>query len=71
MIIERGARQLVGVEVKAAATVTRADFSGLRKLKKVTGTRFRCGVVLNDGETTASFGDGMCAVPICSLWQTT
>ena len=40
MIIERGARQLVGVEVKAAATVTAADFSGLRKLKKVTGTRF-------------------------------
>jgi len=71
MVIERGARQLVGVEVKAAATVTAADFSGLRKLQEVTGTRFCCGVVLYDGETTASFGDGMYAVPIRSLWETT
>jgi len=71
MVIERGARQLVGVEVKAAATVTAADFSGLRKLQEVTGTRFCCGVVLYDGETTASFGDGMYAAPIRSLWETT
>jgi uncharacterized protein len=71
MVIERGAHQVVGVEVKAAATVTAADFRGLRKLREATGTRFRSGVVLYDGETTASFGDGMYAVPISSLWETT
>ena len=69
MAIERGARQLVGVEVKAAATVTAADFSGLRKLQEGSSTRFRCGVVLYDGETTASFGDGIYAVPLRSLWK--
>ncbi len=71
MVIERGAHQLAGIEVKAGATVTAADFSGLRKLQSVTGARFRCGVVLYDGETTASFGDGLFAVPIRSLWDTT
>ena len=33
IVIERGARQLAGVEVKAGATVTSADFRGLRKLR--------------------------------------
>ena len=56
-------------EVKASATVTAADFRGLRKLKDATGRRFVCGVVLYDGETTASFGDGMFAVPVRSLWE--
>ena len=69
IVIEQGARALVGVEVKAAATVTSADFSGLRKLQGVAGKRFKAGVMLYDGETTASFGDGMYAVPIRTLWE--
>ena len=70
IVIERGARLLAGVEVKAAATVTAADFRGLRKLKDAAGKRFACGVVLYDGETCASFGDGMHAVPLRALWET-
>jgi uncharacterized protein len=69
VVIERGARSVAGVEVKASATVTAADFRGLRKLKDATGRRFAGGVVLYDGETTASFGDGMFAVPIRALWE--
>jgi predicted AAA+ superfamily ATPase len=69
IVIERGVRQLAGVEVKAAATVTATDFRGLRKLKHTTGKRFVAGVVLYDGEAVASFGDGMYAVPIASLWE--
>jgi uncharacterized protein len=69
MVIEQGARRLVGVEVKAGATVTAADFRGLRKLKDAAGSRFAGGVVLYDGETSASFGDGMHAVPIRALWE--
>ena len=34
IVIERGARELAGVEVKAAATVRAGDFRGLRKLKE-------------------------------------
>jgi uncharacterized protein len=57
--------------VKAAATVTAADFRGLRKLKEAAGNRFAAGVVLYDGETCAGFGDGMYAVPVRLLWELT
>lgn len=70
VVIERGARALVGVEVKASATVTAADFRGLRRLKEAAGERFAGGVVLYDGETSASFGEGLRAVPLRLLWET-
>lgn len=69
IVLERGAAQLAGVEVKAAATVGSADFRGLRKLKEATGKRFAAGIVLYDGETSASFGEGFRAVPIRLLWD--
>lgn len=70
IVIERGAHRIAGVEVKAAATVTAADFRGLRKLKEAAGRRFAGGVVLYDGETSAGFGDGLHAVPVRALWET-
>ena len=69
IVIERGARQLAGVEVKAAATAMKSDFSGLRRLCEVAGERFVSGIVLYDGETCASFGEGLYAVPIRLLWE--
>ena len=69
IVIERGAREVAGVEVKAAATVTQSDFRGLRKLKKAAGDRFVAGVVAYDGEVGAGFGDGMFAVPIRRLLE--
>lgn len=71
IVMERGANEIVGVEVKAGATVTQADFRGLRKLKEAAGERFAAGVVLYDGETSVGFGDGLHAVPIRALWETT
>ena len=52
------------MEVKATATVTRADFRGVRKLAKAVGERFAHGVVLYDGETSTGYGDRLNAVPI-------
>ncbi len=69
IVIEQGGRVLAGIEVKASATVTAADFRGLRKLKSAAGKRFTCGVVLHDGEISASFGDGLHAVPLRMLWE--
>ena len=43
VIIERGPLALAGVEVKAGATVTAADFRGLRKLRNTVGKRFAGG----------------------------
>ncbi|HEY6642181.1 MAG TPA: ATP-binding protein [Povalibacter sp.] len=62
--------RIAGIEIKAAATVTAADFKGLQKLKAATGKRFVRGVVLYDGDAVASFGDGLQAVPISMLWET-
>jgi NADPH-dependent 2,4-dienoyl-CoA reductase/sulfur reductase-like enzyme len=60
---------LVGVEVKAVASITSADFRGLRKLRDVAGKCFTAGMVLYDGDTCASFGDGLYAVPLRLLWE--
>lgn len=69
VVIERGARAVAGVEVKASGTVTAADFRGLRKLQDASGKRFAAGVVLYDGETSASFGERLFAVPVRTLWE--
>ena len=69
LVLERGAREVAGVEVNASATVTVADFRGMRKLREAAGRRFVAGVVLYDGATTASFGDGFFAVPLRTLWE--
>ena len=66
IVIARGSREIAGVEVKASATVRVSDFSGHRKLRDAAG-RFTCGIVIYDGETTASFGEGMFAVPIRAI----
>lgn len=70
MVIEASGQRIAGIEVKAAATVTAADFRGLRKLQESTGKNFAAGVVLYDGEVTAPFGDRLNAVPIRCLWET-
>lgn len=69
IVLERGAHEVAGVEIKAAATVTSADFRGLRKLREAAPRRFTSGVVLYDGESSASFGEGLYAVPIRALWE--
>ena len=65
IVIERGAPSVVGVEVKAGATVRNSDFRGLRKMAKVAGS----GVVLYDGESCVSLCDGPFAVPIRLRWE--
>ena len=63
IIVEQG-RQLAGIEIKAAATVTQVDFKGLKKLQDLCGEQFAAGVVLYDGENILPFGERLFAVPI-------
>ncbi len=58
-----------GIEVKAGSTVGSDDFCGLRKLRSADPKAFVAGVLLYDGETTASFGNNLYAVPISHLWS--
>jgi uncharacterized protein len=68
IIVEGESGDVVGIEVKAAATVTAGDFKGLRKLSAASGKDFKLGVVLYDDEQTVPFGERMFAVPISCLW---
>lgn len=69
IVLEREGQTVAGAEVKAAATVTDADFRGLSKLREVSGGRFVCGVVLYDGENAVRFAEDLFAVPIRALWS--
>jgi hypothetical protein len=64
VVIENAAGQLVGVEVKAAATVKQSDLRGLRKLTSLAGDQFKMGILLYDGDETMPFGDGIWAAPL-------
>lgn len=68
LVIEDAAGQLVGVEVKAAATVKESDLRGLKKLASLAGDRFKMGVLLYDGHETLPLGQGLWAAPLASLW---
>lgn len=68
IVVENDRGALVGLEVKAAATVNAGDFKGLRKLAHASRNRFMLGAVLYDGESTVSFGERLFAAPISCLW---
>ncbi len=68
VVIENAAGQLVGVEVKAAATVKESDLRGLKKLAGLAGEQFRMGVLLYDGTDTMPLGDKIWAAPLSTLW---
>ncbi len=63
-VLESPMRAVIGIEVKAAATVTSADFKGLRRLRDHCGQSFTGGIVLYDGVAAVPFGDDLWAVPL-------
>jgi predicted AAA+ superfamily ATPase len=68
MVLERDDGMVVGIEVKASATVTAGDFAGLKLLAAACKGKFAFGVVLYDGDVTVPFGDRLAATPVSSLW---
>jgi predicted AAA+ superfamily ATPase len=68
IVIGNAAEQLVGVEVKAAATVKENDLRGLKKLASLAGNHFKMGVLLYDGTETMPLGNGIWAAPLSTLW---
>ena len=69
LVMEDRLGRIVGIEVKASATVRPADFSGLRRLVEACGDRFVLGAVCYDGDTAVPFGPNLWAIPISNLWQ--
>ena len=71
IIFEATDGRVVAVEVKASATVDRADFRWLELLRSKVGDDFIHGFVLYCGERPLAFGDRLTAVPLASLWEVT
>lgn len=69
IVIEDLRGSVVGVEVKASASVSRKDFAGLRSLAQTCGDKFALGVVLYNHDKTLPFGDRLVAAPISTLWS--
>ena len=57
IIVEDEHGALVGIEVKASATVHASDFKGMRKLLDTCGDGLKLGLVLYDGTKVFPFGD--------------
>jgi hypothetical protein len=68
IVLERDDGMVVGIEVKASATVKASDFSGLRALADACGDRFAFGAVLYDSSDVVPFGDKLTAAPLSCLW---
>ncbi|WFU90095.1 ATP-binding protein (plasmid) [Rhizobium sp. CC1099] len=69
IVIEDRRGRIVGIEVKAAATVSNSDFSGLRMLAEASGDLFVSGFVLYDHQSVIPFGERLYAVPFSALWR--
>jgi hypothetical protein len=68
-VIETPDGRVVGIEVKAGATVRTEDLSGLRNLARQAADRFVAGYILYTGKQTLPFGDKLRAVPMDALWR--
>lgn len=66
-VLESPLREIIGIEIKAAASVQSSDFKGLRRLREIAGAQFVTGIVLYDGSQAHSFGEGLWAVPLDRL----
>jgi predicted AAA+ superfamily ATPase len=69
-VIEDRAGRVVGVEVKAAASVQTRHLAGIKKLAALAGPKFTAGILLYDGTETLPLGESLWAVPLCTLWET-
>jgi uncharacterized protein len=68
-VIETSDGRLVGMEVKAGATIRTEDLAGLRNLANHVGDKFVAGYVLYTGQQTLSFGGKIKALPMDALWR--
>ena len=71
ILLEDAAGRLVGLEVKASATVVRKDFCGFDALSENTRRQFVRGIVLYTGEESVAFGENYMALPVSAMWRMT
>jgi hypothetical protein len=68
IVLENSAGHLVGVEVKASATLNSGDVRGLQALASAAGRRWIRGIVLYAGSDVVPFASNLHGVPVSCLW---
>lgn len=68
VVVELGSGHIIGIEVKAAASVSRDDARHLAWLRAEEDDRFLAGLVLHTGPAIVPLADRLWAAPISSLW---
>jgi hypothetical protein len=70
-VIENASGDIIGIEVKAAASVSANDLVGLKKLASLAQQSFKAGIILYDGTETLPIGQAggstLWAMPISTL----
>nr|WP_225040161.1 DUF4143 domain-containing protein [Rhizobium sp. T1473]MCA0804474.1 DUF4143 domain-containing protein [Rhizobium sp. T1473] len=69
LVIEDRRGRIIGIDVKASATVKSEDFKGLRQLQEAVGDRFVRGLVLHNHDRVTPFGEKLHAAPLSILWS--
>lgn len=69
LVLESGDGRIVGVEVKAGATIRTEDLRGLRLLEQRLGAQFAAGVVLCTAGEPRHLGGRLWTLPFSALWH--
>jgi uncharacterized protein len=69
LVLEDRRGRIVGIEVKASATVRSHDFRGLRQLEAAAGDKFMHGFLLHDHDRMTPISEKIHAMPVSTLWN--
>lgn len=69
LVLERRDGTVVGIEVKAGASVSERELRGFAALGAAAGRKFHRGVVLYAGRTSIDLAPRIRALPMNSLWE--
>jgi len=69
LVLELGDGRIIAIEIKAASSFSKSDFTGLKTLRDLAGKRFYCGIVLYTGSEVQPFGEKLYAAPISAIWN--
>ncbi|MCL2662657.1 MAG: ATP-binding protein [Oscillospiraceae bacterium] len=69
LVLELRGGKVIAIEIKAASSFSKKDFTGMKALRDMLGDRFHCGVLLYTGNEVQPFGDRLYCAPASSIWQ--
>jgi predicted AAA+ superfamily ATPase len=70
IVLEDSSGRLVGIEIKAGATLGGSDVRGLQAMANAAGPRWVRGVVLYTGSEVIPFSSNLHGLPVSQLWET-